>query len=354
MWLLAGVLCILVGSRGWHVVRHWQVERAISRVQAEPSQAGADRLWRLLSKEAATADQGSRALKLLLRPRVTKRAAYPAGKAAKVAVETPFLLEVPNGRIEMKRVVWREGERRYEWPGRATSRLTTSPEILAPCMGAEVPGVYHSEVHYACRLTKLKGRSSYWTRLRDRFRGRVLKRRAGLSRASFERMYACRFRLPVTVQIVEADEAEGLAVVSDAELGEVIRAAYTTGPVRTHSVYWTDSGRRHCDGSTEILCRPLPVSVAFELSLRLPDGRELPKDEIRPRQKIRLRMGTAGRFTVQPGPFGIAEPGKYGGQLVMRPDFDHAYEDPAIKRIWGETLELPISFTISTDPDISH
>lgn len=353
LWLLVGVACVMAASRGWRAVRSRQVERAIGRFEAEPSQAGADRLLRLLSKEAATEDQGGRALKLLLWPEVTTRAGYPAGKTAKVAVATPFLLEVPNGRIEMKRILWREGERRYEWPGRVTSRLSTAPEILAPCMGAKAPGIHHSEIHYACQLTKLEGRSSHWSRWRGRL-WRLLGRRGKMMVASFEEMYTCQFTLPVTVRIVGATEAERLEVVSDAELGAAVRAAFTTGPVRTHSVYWTDSGRRHCDGTTEILCRPLPVGVAFELSLRLADGRELPKNEIRPRQKIRLRAGRPGRFAVQPGPFGIVEPGKYSGQLVMRPDFDHAYEDPGIKRVWGGTLELPISFTISTDPDISH
>ena len=34
------------------------------------------------------------------------------------------------------------------------------------------------------------------------------------------------------------------------------------------------------------------------------------------------------------------------GTLVLRPDPDYAYEDPAIKSIWNGTLEFPISSSV--------
>ena len=39
-------------------------------------------------------------------------------------------------------------------------------------------------------------------------------------------------------------------------------------------------------------------------------------------------------------------PGEYKAAVVLRPDPNHAYEDPAIKEIWGGTLEFPITFAI--------
>ena len=90
----------------------------------------------------------------------------------------------------------------------------------------------------------------------------------------------------------------------------------------------------------------LPVAAAFELSLRLPDGRELPWGDGRQPQHIRLRSGDYGQFVVDVGCFGLTEPGDYAGTLVLRPDPDYAYEDPAIKAIWNGTLEFPISFSV--------
>jgi hypothetical protein len=52
------------------------------------------------------------------------------------------------------------------------------------------------------------------------------------------------------------------------------------------------------------------------------------------------------RRLVDAGCFGLQEPGDYAGTLVLSPDPNYAYEDPAIKAIWNGTLEFPISFSV--------
>jgi len=351
LWLLVGVGCAFTVAHGWPAVRRWQVERAIARFEGGPSQTRADRLLRLLTKEVATYEQGKRVLTLLLQPRVTTRQAYPESETAMVSVAIPFHLEIPNGRIEITRTVYRDGQHRFAWPPRTTSTLSTSPELLAPCPWAETSGLHRSEVQYQCRFTKSRGHSSFWSRFRNRLLRFLLTRPVGVPPAHFEKMYDCRFTLPVTVRIAEASEAEKLERVSNPQLDEAMRTAFIASPVKTHSVYWTSSGRRHGIKSTELACGPLPIAVAFALTLRLPDGRELPQGDARDSQRIRLRADTSGRFVIQTGPFGMEKPGEYTGTLVLTPDLNHAYEDPEIKVIWNGTLEFPISFTIFNQPN---
>ena len=351
VWLLVGAGCAAVPAYVRPVVRSWQAERAIARFEAGPSQAGADRLLGLLTKERATAAQGSRILKLLLWPKVTTRPAYPDSETARVALETPFRLNIPNGRIEIQRGVWSGEKHWFNWPGRATSKLTPSAELLSPCPGDMGPGIYHPEIHYQCQFTKSRGGVSFWSRLRQRLGRRFLRRSLGIAPARFEKTYDRHFTVPLTVRIAETGAAEKLQAVSNPRLDKTMRDAFATRPVQSHGVYFTSSGRRHCVRSTEIVCQALPVAIAFKLFLRLPDSHELPQGGAKGPQKIRLRADTSGRFVVQAGPFGLEQPGEYTGTLILRPAPDYAYEDPAIKTIWSGTLEFPISFTISKEPN---
>ncbi len=101
-----------------------------------------------------------------------------------------------------------------------------------------------------------------------------------------------------------------------------------------------------------LMWRHAPVALALRPVLRPPDGREL-----EPRStdsgRLRCRKGDAGASSIVHAAHFDLNPGEYKATVVLRPDPDYAYEDPAIKEIWGGTLEYPITFTITeeTAPD---
>jgi len=91
--LVAGVAAIVpvswLGRAGY---RSWQVERAIARFAASPSQSAADKLALLLATGTPTDRQSERILKLVLNPTVTTRSAYPADRVPTINIECPFHL----------------------------------------------------------------------------------------------------------------------------------------------------------------------------------------------------------------------------------------------------------------------
>jgi hypothetical protein len=327
-------------------VHDWRVERAMARFCAAPSAQHAARLTRLLAERAVTPEQGARILTLLLWPNVVTRTAYPAGESVGVSVERPFSLSVAGYRIEFQEQVW-GGERLLDTSGQFTSMLYDIPEILTAWTQPAEPVTYHAEIHTGCRIVDIAPKKlTLWERLSMDLRRRLghpLVRRAPASGGT---TYECQFTVPVDVNVVAKDQAEQLELIADPQTDEDMRGAFAIETSQRHGAYGTPAGRRGHHGSISVTFKNLPVAVAFELSLRPADGRELPSGTNRQPQRIRVRAGESGAFVVNVGSFGLTEPADYTGTLVLRPDPNYAYEDPAIKSIWNSTLEFPISFVV--------
>jgi hypothetical protein len=164
------------------------------------------------------------------------------------------------------------------------------------------------------------------------------------------RQYECSFVVPVETTVVEPDEAEKLRYVSDPEIDKAMHAAFGFAPIAdTPFPYTTPSGPRIAKGGIEITYRDLPVAAVFEYALRPRRGGQIVQKR-RFDQPKRLRTDSSGRFLVKPADFLIEMPGQYSGTIILRPEPDFAYEDPAIQYIWNGTLEFPISFTVEVDP----
>lgn len=331
-------------------VRYWNVERAIGRFETGGSQAAAERLIRKLRAGVATAAQSERILKLLLRLQVTTRSAYPVGEPAWICAELPFRLRFPDGRIML-----RCGLEGADALAKAASQcgngeLLTTPQLFLVHPAPPRPGVYHTTIRYKLTLTYRRRYLSLGARVRAWIMRRILGRRARVSPVARGSMYACTFGVPVEITVAAADEAEQLVLLADATLDEAMRGAVTYGTSDRHGVYETPSGRRGYRQSTGVALEELPVAIAFELSLRLNDGRDLPRSGAGPPQRIRYRAGSSGVFDVDIGRFGLETPGEYTGVLRLTADPDYAYEDPAIKAIWNGTLEFPISFFVYEKP----
>ncbi len=324
----------------------WRVERAMAGFRATPSPARVMRLTQWLAEGAVTQEQGARILTLLLRPTIVTRPAYPVGQSVGISVQRQFPLSLPGYRIEFQQQVWGAGRLMdTNWVSRRT--LFGSPEILNAWTQPMEPGIYHARIHTTCKVINTAGRKfTLWDRLSIRLRRTFWRPPAARVPVSSPTTYECRFSVSFDLNIVEKDQAERLELIADPQTDGIMRAAIVTETSDRHGAYGTAAGRRGHRGSASVTFKTLPIAAAFELSLRLADGRELPAGANRQPQRIRVRAGKSGSFVVNVGSFGITEPGDYAGTLVLRSDSNYAYEDPAIKTLWNGTLEFPISFVV--------
>ncbi len=153
------------------------------------------------------------------------------------------------------------------------------------------------------------------------------------------------FHRAVQINIVEPDQAERLELIANPQIDETMRAAITTKT----SGRGGDYGKRRPAKLSRLHDRHLRASGrcgCLRAIAAAADGHELPQGTDRQHQHIRLRSGDYGEDFIDMWGFAIEEPDEYTGKLVLRPDPDYAYEDPAIKSIWNGTLEFPISFSV--------
>jgi hypothetical protein len=85
-----GILILPVPA--WWAVRYCYVGRAVRAFQANPSQAGTDKLIALLEERRPTRRQGAKILQLLLQPKIVTRSAYPVGRKLTISILSPFRL----------------------------------------------------------------------------------------------------------------------------------------------------------------------------------------------------------------------------------------------------------------------
>ena len=252
----------------------------MSEFRAAPNGEHARALIQAIANRTVTPAQGKRVLMLLLHPQITTRAAYPAGQPAKMSVSRPLHIELPQGWIEFEQQVWADGQQIDASRQTKHNALFGFPEILTAWTEPLEPGTYHPEIRIACRIKHAGQSPALWERLRVWLRGHLLGPPVLRSPAGSEPTYECRFTVPFDVNIVERDRAERLESVADPQTDETMRAAIAAKTSERHGVYETAAGRRGYRGSASITCKRLGVAVAFELSLRMPDGRELPSGPV--------------------------------------------------------------------------
>ncbi len=324
-----GALAAVGAVTLWHVlipvVRSWRVEHAISRFEKRPSQAHADALVRLLEVHTPSDEQGSRALALLLRPTLMMRETYAVGQPVMVSTERPFTLNLHG-------VLWQEEtisiNDRQGGTHDGLGRLDERPQLKL--VGAyEQPGTYRIDVRcrHAIGIERTRGTAAPTGHLR-----RILSlftSHAGYGPAA--RTYRCDFTTSTEVTIVPEHEAQKVELVSSPELDRTMEAAFGIGYRGL--------------GDAAIAYEDMPVDAAFTIVLRMPDGREIPGN-YGDGKRFLARAGTSGSIDIAAREFPLGQPGEHSAALVLRPDPDYAWADPAIKAIWDGTLEFPVSFRI--------
>ncbi len=316
-----------------------RVEEAVNRFEASPSQQGADELAGLIGEGRATPELGEHILKMLLFPRVVTRSAYPLGIAPTFSLEGPFRVRFGNVTVTRDTEVWVDGKyQRGDSGGRNVFDI--SPRFYSLHIEPEKPGLYRAEVRHKHTITRMVKKAS-WSSDSVQRRRKMTAWRASTADPN----YTCQFSVPVEIRLVAEDEAEKVDLVSDAEMDAQMQKAFTPSTPSLAGSYGMPPEERRYTGGLEIKYSSLPAAVAFKAALRLPNGDEIHQHHTFIQQR-RARAGTSGAFQVTPTEFGLRAVGDYHATVVLTPDPDYAYEDPAIKTLWNGTLEFPISFTV--------
>ncbi len=220
-------------------------------------------------------------------------------------------------------------------------------------VGCETPplavGTHRGQIHIDCTLVRREFYAPVWKRLKSLVHGH--RQIGGMLRQI--RSYAAHLEIPLEITVVEAADAEQVALMSDPRLDAAVRQSFTcerkSGRAFSHPLV----------GHSEmILLRwmKVPIAVAFGPVLRLSDGREVHwrSRHILHIGQFRIRAGNSGYLTTSCADFMIQSTprieGYHEAKIILKPDPNFAYEDPAIKAIWGGTLEFPISFSVYEEP----
>jgi hypothetical protein len=159
-------------------------------------------------------------------------------------------------------------------------------------------------------------------------------------------VYACEFSIPVTLNVVAAEEAEAVTVVSNPALDLEMQQAFTAQPSAVHCSYTAKSGaERESHGGIEVCHSALPVDVAFSASFVDANGKVSPLTE--PDGAVYcVQRGAPGRLQLPMLAIGLEELGAHNGVIVLSPSVEAAYVDPGIREIWGGTLQFPVTITV--------
>ncbi|MHC4529873.1 MAG: hypothetical protein ACYS29_18540 [Planctomycetota bacterium] len=313
-------------------VQRRRIESAIAGFESQPSQANADALAALISSQVATSGDAERIVLLLLRPKVTTREAYPLGEKPIISVERSFYVRFRDETIEVERHVWAEGEQQYGSSSKGGNYFGTRPQLLMLSPMPEGPGECRMEVRYKYAFTPSVSKTRWsWPNPTSRFPWNLLP--AGHTTVtsagpSVEPLYRCE-------------------CVSNPELDEAMRAAFTYKKANMGGSYSTPAGDREYTGSIQVFYKDIPVAAVFKCAYEFPDGREV-VEQLGMEEPTRLRAHTSGSFRIWIGRFTLEQPGRYSRRVILSPDPEAAYKDPAIKSIWNGELRFPISFTVES------
>jgi hypothetical protein len=326
-------------------VHRIQVERAIRRFEARPSQAQAQSLADLLRNHKANEAQGARILALLYRPNVVLREAYSTGRPVTLVADSPF-------QLRFHRALWQQAEVSVnDQPRIRSTRFFEGPQFLQTPRNYMEPGTYPVAIHYKYSLGLEKGLPpSELGRLFQALLDRLgpLGKALALEGSRTARTYESDFTVSVEAIVVEQHQAPRIGQMSNPELDRKMRAAFRTRTRQTSTTVSTRTGaqRSITYPALHVQYDSLPIAVSFACTLQLSDGREIAHQGWYP-ERFRARAGSSDLIQVDIRDFRFHEPGHHTAKIVLKPDPELAYNDPTIDAIWNGTLEFPITFTIT-------
>ena len=331
--LLVAVLvtaCYFVALRP--MLQHARIQELVYRHQTNPDPQTAKLLANLLDRRRFGKEEGNRVLEMLFTPQLAVRRSYPVGKRAYVSTKYPYPLHFARVRFFTARHQFVCDEEQGGSSGGLGNGITTQPKHIALEPPKE-PGIYGAIVELRVAVFPEEARPG------DR-PWQELKATAA---------YHCLVRMPFNLRIVPPEDAERPTRVSGPDLDARMRAAFT----------WTSDpfgGYGYSTGQAGVKARPLwalhfaPLAknIAFRITFRGADGFQ---KSLRGSygSYCRARAGARGSCHVDLCKLGLG-PGNYKGTFVFEPDEKIAYQDAAIKTIWGGTLAFPASIRVVRDP----
>jgi len=310
-----------------------QVNSLIEQYSTSPHQETADRLVKLLRRGRLPRKQGDRVFEVLMTPRVAVRTTYSSEGPIYIAIGRDSNLAFGDLCVRMDECVY-SGEERLKRERMISNALEKEPrfELIGSretADGAVVrldrPGDYEIRLVYKYDLVELPLRT-----------GTVL--------------HECFFEMPITLRVVEPEQAEKVVLKSDPGLDNQIKTAFKL--VR-RSVGWAS----YSVGDDTYQYRPMlgleaptfPENVAFKVSYRDEAGSTIAFENFFVSQRAGTSLGLDPSSSVIPivplNNLGL-EPGHYRGVIVLETDAELAYQDAAMKTVWDGTIELPVEFEI--------
>ncbi|HUU70629.1 MAG TPA: hypothetical protein VM186_13955 [Planctomycetota bacterium] len=333
--LIAAAAVVFVIARGGT-----NVDALIKSYRAGPTQAKADRLAAMIETCSVSPDEGTRILEALLKPEVQTRDAYPTGKTMGVNLVIPCAVTMSDMSLHLDETLRMDG--RVGWVKRlGTSGVSFEKSMCLEFGPASGPGMHSMSIE---RTVKLKPsgmrtvRKLIWPSKR-RFPLNLLPGRSTVFVANTGKAeYEYRLELRFNLKVVAPEDAVPIAVRRNEELDRKMMESFSAEEPPDSNL--TCNGLKYRGGLT-IRYTSLPESVSFRMIFRDADGQEHPSNV-----GLAVPAEKTGSMGYSPSLFGIKEPGRHKGTLILRPDPDRAYCDPSINAIWGGELEFPMEIEV--------
>ena len=231
--MLAVIALLAAGVFVWRSdpVFNWRLDRAIAAHKAAPTQRTADSLVALLDTGRVATDEGNDILKILVTPIITTRSCYPTGEPVYFEVTRPFalrfrrlsgggVLRCPNSDGAVAR-----GEDHTPVTFGADNRFVRCAERFSE-PGAHV--LDYSEGYIVSQHDE--GAWTWPDKMRSFPRSLIPRRRRPHMSWRADFLYQGAAEIPVTLRVVESDEAKRMETEADRAFDAEIRAALGEEP----------------------------------------------------------------------------------------------------------------------------
>lgn len=326
--LAVGLTVFLAGPNVMNSISRRRFSHLLQEYKTNPTAQLCEKLAKSLDTQKVETELGNEILKELTTPLLKTRSAYSIDKPVNFSLTKRFPFHFSHMKVTREYGVETEdSDKNHSGSSSGGNSFNSQPRFFRHRPQPDKPGNYKLQVSYRYELIP-DGPSA--------INGIPTRRKK-----SDEVIYQCEFIIPVQLKVVSNEQAESVAPVSSPDLDAKMKSAFATQSQNWQYSYGTPSGRRKAAAAAHIAYKDCPADAAFQMSFRFENG-----DVKTNPNSIRVREGTSGQIDIDLSGLAIEQTGTHSGTLILSPDFQCAYIDPAIKSIWSGNLEFPISVTI--------
>jgi hypothetical protein len=323
-------------------IPQWRVLSLIREYKKNPSQEAANRLARLLDRQAVSSKQGSEILRLLMTPIIIKRESYSVRKPAFFQFLPRFDVQFSRmnldrgGDAQIENVPQWATDKHDEW---IESAISEGNEYT---YGPDSPGEYILKINFEYRLYSGEFEGYKWPG-EGNFPKNIFPRY--LCDSQNNPSYKCNFTVPIELNFMEENKAEKIALIADPSIKNLMKAAFQIRVCDKH-LYGENGGTTTLvKGLIEFYYIRTPTDAAFNITYIDKAGKEYPLRSsfwaLKEDKKNSLKQIYIAYKNLP-----IENEGIFEGTLFFRSDPETALRNPKIKSIWDGTLEFPIKFEV--------